>query len=606
MNQQQGRFFWKLFGGNALLLVVVVGACVLLIAGAFDSFYNEELTNHLRTVGRMLRQEYAGALRAQDAARLARAAEEIGAAQEGAVRVTFIAAEGVVFGDSQADAERMELHADRDEVRQALARGIGESTRFSRTIGKEMKYVALRVDGVEGPAGVVRVAMPVGSIVARTQAARRLFWRIALVILAAAVVLAVVLARMWSGRIAQVTATARVLSQGDLSARADDRGLDEVALLARALNRMRDRQTAQLETIERQRRSLEYLLAKLQEGVVVADAEGRVMLMNAAASQLLGIPLPPDSLERGLADSAVSTEGWPPQVAALLEPDRRRSPQGVVEREIAIGSGEQTITLLARAADIAMPAGAERSETAAGRLLVLTDITELTRTIRMKTDFVANASHELRTPLTAIRAAVDTLLSLEPAEGDGTRRPLLEVIDRHSERLNAIVGDLLDLSRIESGRKRYEPRRLALSAVVESVRSRFAERLTARGLAWRMTLEVDWVFANEELLTVVLDNLVDNAIKFTEEGGWVAVSAEAAGGQVRLGVADNGCGIAPAEQSRVFERFYQVERARTGAKRGTGLGLAIVRHAVTAMGGRVELASAPGHGTRIDVYLPGS
>ncbi|HRX85359.1 MAG TPA: HAMP domain-containing protein, partial [Phycisphaerae bacterium] len=228
MSQPQGRFFWKLFAGHALLLMAVAGACVLLIAGTFDAFYNEELTNHLRTVGEVLRKEYAKSMAQGDAARLSRAANDIGAAQTGAVRVTFIAADGTVLGDSQAEPDRMESHANRDEVRQAMAHGFGTSTRFSTTIGKEMKYVALRVGDARAPYGVVRVAMPEGSITARTQAARRLFWRIAVVIVLAAALLALGLARLWSGRIARVTATARQLSQGDLSARADGRGTDEV------------------------------------------------------------------------------------------------------------------------------------------------------------------------------------------------------------------------------------------------------------------------------------------------------------------------------------------------------------------------------------------
>lgn len=605
MPRSQGRFFWKLFSGHVLLLAAVGGASVLLIAGTFDAFYNEELTNHLRTVGEVLRKEYGDSLIAGDAHRLAQAANDIGAAQEGAVRVTFIGADGTVYGDSQAEPDHMESHANREEVLQALHRGFGQSQRFSTTIGKEMKYVALRVGSEAAPGGVVRVAMPMGSITARTQAARQLFWRIAGVITFSAAVLALGLARLWSRRIARVTATARQISQGDLSARADERGSDEVALLARSLNRMRDHQAKQLATIERNRRSVEYLLAKLQEGVLASDAEGRVMLMNAAAARLLGMTLKEDEVE-GLARNPIEASQLPQELGMLLEGDRRRTGDLVTEREITLEREGASITLLARASDVTLPGVTDTSDNMRGRLLVLTDVTELTRTIRMKTDFVANASHELRTPLTAIRAAVDTLVSLDAEEADAPHRKLLEVIDRHSDRLNAIVGDLLDLSRIESGRKRYEPVYLRLEDVIAGLRARFAERLHERKLTLRVELAAgaDAVMANLELLMLVLDNLVDNALKFTDEGGWVEISSRREGSQVLVIVADNGCGIAPQEQERVFERFYQVERARTGVKRGTGLGLAIVRHAVTAMRGRVELTSVLGEGTRIKVYIP--
>jgi two-component system phosphate regulon sensor histidine kinase PhoR len=608
MAHKQGRFFWNLFTGNVVLLLAVVGACVLLIAKTFDASYDSILTDHLHTVARMLRNEYGDALHAGNVARLAEATRDLDANTVESVRVTFIDAAGRVLGDSQAEAARMESHADRDEVRQAMRDGIGERTRFSTTIQKEMKYVALRVGPADAPVGVVRVAMPLGSIVARTRAARWLFWRMALVVSAAAVVLALGLARMWSGRIARVTATARQLSRGDLSARADEGGSDEVALLARSLNRMRDHQAVQLATIERHRRGLEYLLAKLQEGVLAADATGRITLMNPAAARLLGIPMPADAREQELARGTVAVAQLPEAVATLLLPDRRRSLEEVVERELTLEREQATTTLLARVSELALPESDTGHPAAPGRLLVLTDITELTRTIKMRTDFVANASHELRTPLTAIRAAIDTLIALDEDGGPAAdqRAPLLDVLDRHSERLVAIVADLLDLSRVETATQRYAPVELDLPAVIDGLRARFQDRLTRQRLDFRVDLaaDADAVLANPELLEIVLDNLVDNAIKFTDEGGWIAVSSARDNGRIGIGVADNGCGIPQQEQDRVFERFYQVERARTGQRRGTGLGLAIVRHATSAMNGQVELSSTPGAGTRFTVLLP--
>ncbi len=609
MQVKQGRFFWKLFAGNALLLVGVVGTCVLLLIDAFDAFYSAELTGHLHTIARVLQHEYADSYDGPQGHVLSEVANELGDGG-GGVRVTFVDAAGQVLGDSHADAEEMDSHANRTEIREAIETGFGESTRFSNTVSKEMKYVAVRVGPVDAPAGVVRVAMPVGSIVARTQAARQLFWRVSGFALVAAVILALGLARLWSRRIAQVTATARTLSHGDLSARAEDSGSDEVALLARSLNRMRDHQAAQLETIDRQRRTLEYLLAKLHEGVIVADAEGRVILINPAASKLLNLAV----AERATTGEAagLSAEAGelslPDEVKLILQPNRRRS-EGLTERRIILERSGGSVTLLARASDISLPdLGDNLGEDGGtgGRLLVLTDITELTHTIQVKTDFVANASHELRTPLSAIRAAVETLMSIDlVAEGESAR-PLLSVIDRHSERLNAIVADLLDLSRIESGARRFEASRLRLAPLCDELRERFGERLVAKNLNWHVDLEpgADVVAVNRELFVLVLDNLVDNAIKFTAEHGHITVSSRSAEGQVCVSVEDDGCGIAPEEQERVFERFYQVERARSGAKRGTGLGLAIVRHALNAMHAQVTMHSVVGAGTRLDVFVP--
>jgi len=241
-----------------------------------------------------------------------------------------------------------------------------------------------------------------------------------------------------------------------------------------------------------------------------------------------------------------------------------------------------------------------------GRLLVLTDVTELTRTLQMKADFAANASHELRTPLAAIRAAVETMATIELGEDPGSAVQFLSVIDRHSSRLEALVADLLDLSRLEQPTATFERTPLKLKEILRDVHRRFADRLTDKRLDWRCDVEVpsDAVQASSHLLRLILDNLVDNAVKFTDEGGSIAITCRPANGGIAVTVADTGCGIPPDEHDRVFERFYQVERARSGTMRGTGLGLSIVRHAVSVMGGTIQLDSQVGKGTRMTFTIP--
>jgi signal transduction histidine kinase len=230
----------------------------------------------------------------------------------------------------------------------------------------------------------------------------------------------------------------------------------------------------------------------------------------------------------------------------------------------------------------------------------------------MRTDFVANASHELRTPLSAIRAAVETLQQLDPQGEAASVRSCVEVIDRHSTRLVDLVADLLDLSRLESPEAQFPVQRLRLGEFLDELRWRLAPAIEANGL----TLEIDRaadceeLTASPQLLRLVLDNLVDNAMKFTARGGVVRVVCRCTAEGTSLEVADNGCGIPEEQQSRVFERFYQVQLARSGhgsdpAKvRGTGLGLAIVRHAVAAMKGSIRLWSQVGMGTRVTVIVP--
>lgn len=603
---RRGRFFWKLFAGNALLLIGVVGTCLWLIVGAFDDFYAEDLHARLLTHAQIIRHEVGEHLTFEHRQELDELAKSVAKSEPGSVRITIIAVDGTVLGDSDADPAATENHAGRVEVIEALSSGVGESTRWSSTVHQDMKYLALAVGPPDAPLGVVRVALPVKSILERTQAVRAMFQRIAVIAGAAAVVLALGLARTWSNRIARVTAAARSISKGDLSASASEAGNDEVATLGRALNRMRESLAGQLATIDGQRRTLENLLAQLHEGVIVTDQAGDVALINPAAAAMLGLPQPDGGLGRLSAGTSECRE-LPVQLRTLLTPGSGPTSGQVQQERLTIERSGRPLTLLARASELTVPlfGGAAAST---GRLLVLTDVTELTRTVQIKADFVANASHELRTPLSAIRTAVETLLSMDLSSAGEEERSLVGVIDRHSERLGALVNDLLDLSRIESPSARFEPEALDPQGVLDDVYERFAGRIAQKGLTWvpEINPACPAVFANRQLLMLVLDNLVDNAIKFTEEGGSIRAAARPFGDQVQLTIEDDGCGIPPQEQDRVFERFYQVERSRSGVRRGTGLGLAIVRHAVNAMNGRVELHSRLGKGTRIDVWVPRS
>jgi len=598
----RGRFFWKLFAGNVLLLIVVVACCLALIIGEFNRFYRNDLSRQLLSQAQIIRHQALVYFQSGQNDKLDELANALAQGQPRTIRITFIDAGGIVLGDSNADAQQMENHAERAEVHQALIHGSGESTRFSNTVKQDLKYVALTVG--DPPLGVVRVAMPVDNIVAQTQAAGALFLSVASIVLAAAVALALGLALLWSRRIAIVTTTARSLSRGDLSARAPVGGSDEVGLLARSLNRMGRSLEDKISTIDRQRRMLEHLLSQLQEGVIVTDHHGGVVLTNPAAAKLL-TRLRADASSAPARRDLRSASDLPDDLQSMI--GGNGSPESV--HQTTISADDRQTTLLVRAADITLSQVADVADDGEhrGRILVLTDVTELAHTVQVKADFVANASHELRTPLTAIRAAVETLSNLSDAtDGDSqvSCRNLVGIIDRHSERLGAIVGDLLDLARLESPQARFEPRTESMTDVVTELHERFAARLIEKHINWRLSPDDrDEILVNRQLLTLVLDNLVDNAIKFTPEGGSITLGWSWVDNDVSIVVEDTGCGMAAQEQERVFERFYQVERARSGVQRGTGLGLSIVRHAVNAMNGDVELFSELDRGTKVQLHL---
>lgn len=623
MRVRPGRLSWKLFFGNAALMAAVLLGCLWLIIGEFQRFHSRELIPYLRSYAAALTPLVEGRFALKHSATLDQLAKECGTASSGMIRVTLVAADGTVLGDSHADPAAMESHADRPEIVEALRAGWGTSRRWSATVKRDMQYVAVRLGPAGRASGVIRAAMAVARIDARTASSRRLMWALGLMALLAGVLLALGIIWLWSGRVARVTATARSLLGGDLTARVDESGSDEVALLARALNRLRERIAAQLAQIDRHRRGLEALLEELHEGVVVADSRGRIVLVNPAARRLLRLDgvegptgvnaamrtveqcVPQHDLQRLLIGGAGS--GGAPREAAVSE----------VRIELPGEAGAMTV--LARASDIALPESPQRVgggnvSSEYGRLLVLTDVTELMRTVKMKTDFVANASHELRTPLSAIRAAVETLTKTDPTDRSGSAARCLEVIARHANRLEQLVSDLLDLSRVEAGAGRFRQQSVNAVRFCSELQGRWQEGLTAKRLEWVCEVADDCrsVVANPYLLQLVLDNLVDNAIKFSGTSGRIVLrwSRDEAG--VGLEVEDSGCGIPASEQQRVFERFYQVSPSRAattsgGARtRGTGLGLSIVRHAVVAMGGAVELTSQVGVGTKVRVRLPAS
>ncbi|MEP0848453.1 MAG: hypothetical protein HRF50_16725 [Phycisphaerae bacterium] len=507
-------------------------------------------------------------------------------------------------------------------VQEALRAGVGQSVDRGGRGSATVLHAAARFSaGSDAMAGFVLVSR-VDHLGVAALPRMTLLLAVVGVAVAVTVVIAALQARRFARLALQVTKVFRKLATGEQADPAGITGSREFRLLGRALDDVSSRLAGQLRTIDRHRRLLESLLAKLHEGVVVVDPDRNVALINPAAVRLLRLGREADALSltgmalerciphlelQRLADPAI---GRADSLAGATGDDADENAARASGRRVQLETAEGTLHLLVHASDITLPI-AEGCGTHAvgGRLLVMTDITALARTIQMKTDFVANASHELRTPLTTIVAAVETLQRMEfGPEADAARR-FVDVIARQCRRLEALATDLLELSRLEADTARFRPRMLDVRGVLDDLRSEFAARLRARQIELRTEVAPAGelrVHVNPQLLRLVLDNLLDNAVKYSEAGTTVTVNVARERGLARFEVIDQGCGIAPEDQERVFERFYQVERARSGAERGTGLGLSIVRHAVNAMHGRVQLSSKVGAGTRVAVTIPQS
>ncbi len=621
---RSAALFWKLLAGNTILLVLVLSAGAWLITTGLESIHLQDLSASLRRQAAALSPAVEGRFDQAHAAELRRIVRTLAEDAGGQVWITLLLPDGRVLADSRSEMLSDDPREPGPEVRQALKLGWGEDTRASPAGQLPTRYAALRVGPAEAPTGVIRLAVPLDRLGRRPAAMLRIVATTLLLSSAAAAVFGMGLARLWSKPLRRILVIARSLSAGDLTARARESGSDEMAVLACSLNRMRDELLRKLETIDHQRRTLESLLSQLHEGVVVAGPDRRIVLINPAAVRMLGLASGPAATPTAVVGLAVERCVRHLELQRMLEPTPpgAAGPNGagpaIREARIQLEGEGGEVFLLAYASDITLPplerprAGREAPARAAGRLLVLLDITELNRTVQVKVDFASNASHELRTPLSAIRAAVDTLNNLDPAAAPEAARHFLNMIDRHSSRMEDMVSDLLDLSKIETSPTQFRPETLNLVQQLNALHNRFIDRLEQKQLHWRLDLpDQPGVFTvNPYLLRLVLDNLVDNAIKFTDSGGTITVGCvrEPAGDDrpemLTITVSDTGCGIAENEQGRVFERFYQVEKARSGPNRGTGLGLSIVRHAVAAMNGRVRLVSRPGEGTSVSVAIP--
>jgi two-component system phosphate regulon sensor histidine kinase PhoR len=511
------------------------------------------------------------------------------------VRLTVIAPEGRVLGESTGASADLENHADRPEIRSALAEGTGRSVRFSGTVQVPMLYVAWRQQTGDGRR-VVRTAMPLTAVQRSITQLRR---GVLLGILAAALfglATAVLLSRRILRRIRRLVGFARVIAAGEPPPYLGPEQSDELGILEAQLAEMARDVAATIAELRVERERLEAILRGMVEGVVVTDLGGNVVLLNARARELLGVRGRIEARGRPLVELTRD-----PAVQELAR--HIRSGSAVVTQDVMLGAGSGR-TLQVNAARLAAPDGE-----AFGFVLVMHDVTELRRLEVVRRDFVANVSHELRTPLTAIKGYAETLLG--PAGDDReTARRFLAVIDRHSERLGRLTDDLLTLSDLELGRASLRLSPLEVTPVVEDVLQILTERASRGGVevVARVAAGTPQVLADGDRLRQVLINLVDNAIKYTPAGGRVAVRAapfrDGDRDMVEIAVDDTGGGIPAHDIPRLTERFFRVDKARSRALGGTGLGLAIVKHIVQAHGGWLEITSAVGRGTTARFALP--
>ncbi len=508
------------------------------------------------------------------------------------VRVTIISSDGTVLGDTDLDGaalREVENHASRPEVMEAVRDGTGRSMRYSRTVAENMLYVASRIDPDDPARGVIRLALPLTDVTRAQEAVRVPILLAAVLSLLVAGLVGWAVARGPARRLEAIARVASQFAAGRMDVRAEPGGDDETSVLARSLNRMADELEERLILVERERSQLRTVLDGMVEGVVLTDPTGRILVANDAFRRIFDAQLPVEG-RRPLETARVPA--LQEVIESALEADEP------LTREIALGGAQEKVI------QASLAAIRERGATV-GAVAVFHDVTELKRLERVRQEFVANVSHELRTPLTAIKGYAETL------RDGGLRDPetaaeFVRVIHRHAERLRALIEDLLDLAAVEQGEARLKPAVVRARDVAAQAEGLVRPAAEARGQTLVIDLPADLpdILADRDRLAQILINLLDNAVKFTPEGGRVTLSGKMADGRVVLAVSDNGVGIPPGDLPRIFERFYRVGRSRDRREGGTGLGLAIAKHLTQAMGGTIEVESVQGSGTTFRVSLP--
>jgi two-component system, OmpR family, phosphate regulon sensor histidine kinase PhoR len=584
------KFIWHLF--PVMLLVVLLSLAVFTVATiqSVRSFHMDQTARVLVEKARGLSDLGALWMTRPEAAERDSLCRDMGHRLD--ARITLIDASGVVMGDSRHVSHLMENHGAREEIAAALDGRVGHSVRYSRTLKYNSLYQAIPLLKDGEVTGVIRLSHSLDDVEKALQRLRLRIALSALIVAVLATLASLLMSRRISSPLEKLRQGAERFANGDLNTIRPDYGTAEVGNLAEAMNIMAGELSDRIGTIEGQRNELAAVFSSMVEGVLVVDERLRIVSVNDSAARLLAV----DSASApGMSLTTVARH------PALLEfINKALHSSSAVESDIALVSGAETVDLQVHGLRL------EGSSRARRALIVLNDVTRLRRLEKVRQDFVANVSHELKTPVTSIKGFVETLQN-GALENDEDARRFLAIISRQSDRLQAIIEDLLCLSRLEQG-SGATGRDLGVYAVAD-VLTAAAQSCMMIADKQRMRLQLDCDEAlrtrlDPDLMEQAVVNLVENAIKYSDEPGTITISAGTVDDHVLISVRDRGRGIEEHHIPRLFERFYRVDKARSRNHGGTGLGLAIVKHIAVFHGGQVSVMSKPDEGSQFTIQIP--
>ncbi|ERI08617.1 two-component system histidine kinase PnpS [Aneurinibacillus aneurinilyticus] len=517
--------------------------------------------------------------------RMKRFSEEIGA------RITVMDHQGKVIADTEHDPKTLPNHANRPEIRAALQSGEGQSIRHSNTLNYDMLYVAVPLKREGNIEGVVRVSITI----TRVQETVRNLW----VSLGGVLVLMLLLFGFISTRITksitqpieEITRVARRITKKEFKNRIRTNVKGEIGQLAQAINYMAVSLEQQMSAIQENEKRLESILNNMFSGMILISDSRRIVMMNAAAEKLLGYEA--KNFMGHLHTEIGKSSGLSLIIDRCLETGEK------IREEIHVYYPEEHII------DANLGAYTNEDGEIKGVIVLLHDITAIRRLEKMRSEFVANVSHELKTPITSIKGFTETLLdgALEDAE---ISRSFLTIINEESDRLNRLITDILDLSKIEQKRMPLKVEEINLDKLIKETVRIIREEARAKNIAIYLPTEKNLIIeGDKDRIQQIILNLVSNAINYTPDNGEVTITLQERDSKsIEMKIADTGIGIPPEHISRIFERFYRVDKARSRESGGTGLGLAIVKHLIDSHHGMIHVESEEGRGTTFTVILP--
>jgi two-component system phosphate regulon sensor histidine kinase PhoR len=591
---REPKLIWQLFLINIIILLGAMLAVAWYGTYSLKNFYVNQMTTNLKTQGDLIKPQVEQLVIRENIHTLIDYCFQ--AREKVPTRLTVVDRQGNVLCDSDRVPATMENHADRPEIVKAFGGEVGVSQRYSNTTKQDRLYVATPISNDNMIIGALRTSIPLTAI---DDKLRDLFARMALGLLGVTLlagVITLLVARKITRPLEHMKHHSLRYAAGDFSQKINVTGSEEIISLAQAMNKMAEQLDERMRAVLGKRNELETVLAGMVEGVIAVDPEDRVLYMNKSARMQLGI------------------ENRNIQGSSLLEVVRNIDLLRFIQQTILKDEpSEKTIILNQDKSDekILQVHGAQlfdAQKKRLGALVVINDVTKLLRLESLRRDFVANVSHELKTPITSIKGYVETLLD-EAGELPQHVQDFLIVISKQTNRLQAIVEDLLSLAKIEQESESDAIMlergniRDVLQNAIEACSVKAAERNIQLTLHDR---EQVYASLNGPLLEQAIINLLDNAIKYSKPGGTVLIDSSEAEDQIQIAIKDNGIGIEKQNLERLFERFYVVDKGRSRESGGTGLGLAIVKHIVQAHGGKITVKSELNKGSTFTIHLPKS